>query len=379
MKYLPLVLAELWRKPLRTTFTTLALVVAFVLFGLLRGINAGFDILIANSRMDRLYVGTRYGAPLPMADKAQIAQMPGVKAVTAQAYMGGTVGGDPKRQFFVGLCDDGFFDFFSQFNATPAQVAEMRGKRTAFIISRTSANDWGFKVGDRVTMKSPIAKKDGRTEWEFDLVAIVDSQTTPFGISVGNLEYLNEERAAGKDMADQFLVIMSDPNLSVGTAKAIDDRYLNSGAPTFSVVERLIRENNQGDNSVVTMVNAIVLSTLFALLLMTSNSMMQSFRERVPEFGTLKTLGFSDRQVLGLVLAEAVIQCLVGAAVGLTIARLLVPYVKKLLSGPAVLMAVPWSLVGLGLVVAFLVALVSAAVPAWRASRMQIVDALAAR
>jgi putative ABC transport system permease protein len=379
MKYLPFVWAGLWRKPLRTTFTILALVVAFALFGLLQGINAGFNALRDAARADGLYVQSRYGTPMPIAYKAQIAQMAGVKSVTSMEFMGGIVNGDPKRQIGIAFAEDGFFDFFRWLVISPGKVAELRGNRTAVVVGKATADRVGLKAGDRFTIKS-MPKKSGGTDWMLDVLAVVDRNDIPnaAGVVVGNFEYLNEERASGADMINQFMVLVNDADTAAATGKAIDDKYLNSTAPTRTVVDKLNTEQQFQDDSTHTMVNAIVLSTLFALLLMTSNSMMQSFRERIPELGTVKALGFSDRQVLGLVLAEAVIQCIIGAALGLAIARVLVPYTKKLLPGTG-FMTVSWWVVGLGLLIAFLVALISAALPAWRAGRMEIVNALAAR
>lgn len=382
MKYLPLVWAGLWRNPLRTIFTVLALVAAFTLFGFLQGISTGFDMLVATARMDRIVTFTRYGAPLPLAYKNQIEQLPGVKSVTSEASLAGTIGGDPNRRMFVGMDDDGLFDFFPEYNVTPAQLEEMRNTRNGVIISARVAQLWGdAKVGDRLTMRSNVARKDGGTDWEFQILAIVDRSDIPgaYGIAMGNLDYLEEERVQGKGTVGQFLVLLHDPTQAVATAEAIDAMFLNSGAPTFSIVDKLAQAEGRADNGIVTMVNAIVLATLFALLLVTGNALIQTFRERIPEFGTLKAIGFNDRSVLFLVLTEAVVQCMVGAAMGLVIARAAAPSVKKLLSGPAGLMVVPWSLILLGLLLAFLVALVSAAVPAWQAGRMRIIDALAGR
>lgn len=381
MKYLPLVWAGLWRNPLRTIFTVLALVGAFTLFGLLQGINTGFDILASSAREDRVFVLPRYGAPLPTAYKSQLERLPGVNFVTAQAFLNGTIGGDPKRQMFAGMGDGGLFTYFTELTVTPEQLTGLRAARNGLIISARVAQQWGVQPGDRLTMRANLPKKDGSRDWEFEVISVIDRADAPlvYTISVGNYEYLEEERVQGKGTVHQFLIVMSDPKQAVEAAEAIDAMFASSAAPTISIIDKTQADEVRADNNFVTMVNAIVLSTLFALLLVTSNAMMQTFRERTPEFGTLKAIGFSNRSILWLVLAEAVVQCLIGAGIGLAIARAAAPSVKKLLSGPADLMIVPWSLIGLGLLLAVAVALVSAAVPAWRAGRMKIVDALAAR
>lgn len=382
MKYLPLVWAGLWRNPLRTLFTVLALVAAFALFGFLQGITAGFDLLTATAREDRLFAFSRYGAPMPIANKRLIEQLPGVRSVTAEAFLNGTIGGDPKRQMFAGMSDESFWGYFTELNVTPAQIADLKAKPNGLILSARTAQLWGTAVGEHLTMRANIAKKDGSRDWEFEVVAVVDRADLPmaYGISSGNYAYLEEERGQGQGTVNQFLVVMDDPKRSAETAEAIDALFINSGAPTISIVDKSAADEGRNNNELLTMVKAIVLSTLFALLLVTGNAMMQTFRERIPELGTLKAIGYSDRGVLFLVLAEAVAQCVVGAAIGLMIARFTASAVKSLLpAGPAGAMFVPWSLVLTGLLLAMAVALISAAVPAFRAGRMKIVDSLAGR
>jgi putative ABC transport system permease protein len=123
----------------------------------------------------------------------------------------------------------------------------------------------------------------------------------------------------------------------------------------------------------------VVTAVLFMLLFLTGNTMMQSVRERVPEFGVLKTLGYSDGGVLALVLAEAVILCLLAAGAGLAFAKLGIPRIGDFAPDMGQLLLMPWSalLTGLGFAVA--VAIVSALVPALRAKRLSIIDALANR
>jgi putative ABC transport system permease protein len=184
----------------------------------------------------------------------------------------------------------------------------------------------------------------------------------------------------GKNTVSQFVVRISDATQGMKTAAAIDAMFANSGAPTRTQVEQLAMQSNlSGLSDFKLFVNGTVIAVLFTLLLLTGNTMMQSFRERVPEMGVLKTLGFSDGKVLTLVLAESLTQCMIGAAIGLGGARLLVPILKSKLPQPLNILNLAPSIIALGLVTALIVAFISAALPAWRASRLQIVDALAGR
>ena len=117
-------------------------------------------------------------------------------------------------------------------------------------------------------------------------------------------------------------------------------------------------------------------AVLFMLLFLTGNTMMQSVRERMPEFAVLKTLGYSDGGVLGLVLAESAILCLLAAVAGLAIAKFGIPRISDISPDMGQLLLMPWSALLTGLGFALGVAFVSGLIPALRAKRLSIVQAL---
>src|SRR6185437_8817724 len=194
-------------------------------------------------------------------------------------------------------------------------------------------------------------------------------------------DYVNEARGAGKDTAMQFMVGINDARQAAKISQAIDDAFANSPAQTTTqnekdFVESLLRQI--GDISFL--VNGIVGAVLFTLLFLTSNTMAQFVRERIPELAVLKTLGFSDSSVQWLVVAESLALSVLAALLGLGIASLILPRITSLLSsqgiGPMHLGPV---VVGAGVAAAVLLALVSGVLPARRARRLDIVAALAGR
>src|SRR5437764_6103072 len=122
MRFLPLICAGLWRKPARTVFTFLSIVVAFVLFGILSAIEAGFDHALASSRLDRLIVDTRYGTQLPLAYMDKIAQVPGVTVVAPRQILVGYFR-DPRKRFGAVMTDPRkFFAVRPELTATKEQI-----------------------------------------------------------------------------------------------------------------------------------------------------------------------------------------------------------------------------------------------------------------
>jgi putative ABC transport system permease protein len=378
MKYLPLILAGLWRKPARTIFTFLSIVVAFILFGILSAIDGGLAHQVEVARLDRLLVDTKFGAQLPLNYLDRIAQIPGVTVVAPRQILVGYYQ-DPKVPFGIIMTDRRFWAVRPELNATKEQIDTLLKTRTGALITVFSAKRFGWKVGQRVPIISNTVRKDGGHSWTFDIIGIIDDTDRPGKARyfIGNYEYMNQERVTEKDTVDRILVRIKDPSRATQISRAIDRLFANSAAPTRTTSEKSERQTGAraiGDIGFFT--RAVITAVLFMLLFLTGNTMMQSVRERMSEFAVLKTLGYSDGGVLALVLAEAVILCLLAAVAGLAIAKLGIPYISDVAPDTGQLLLMPWSALLTGLSFALAVALASGLVPAWRAKRLSIVQAL---
>ncbi|HSS13394.1 MAG TPA: ABC transporter permease, partial [Rhizomicrobium sp.] len=381
MKYLPLILAGLWRKPARTVFTFLSIVVAFILFGILSAIDGGLAHQVEVARLDRLMVDTKFGTNLPLAYLDRIAQIPGVTVVAPRQILVGYYK-DQKSPFGVVMTDRRFFAVRPELNATREQIDTLLKTRTAALVTVFSAKRFGWKVGQRVPIISNTVRKDGGHAWTFDIVGIIDDVDHP-GKSryfISNYDYMDQERVTEKGTVDRILVRIKDPARATATSRAIDAMFANSAAPTRTASEKSQTQSGVrsiGDIGFFT--RAVVGAVLFMLLFLTGNTMMQSVRERTPEFAVLKTLGYSDGAVLALVLAESAILCLLAAMAGLALAKFGIPRIADFAPETGQILLMPWSALLTGLGFALLVAFVSGVIPALRAKRLSIVDALTSR
>ena len=378
MKYLPLLWAGLWRKPMRTSLTLLSIAVAFVLFGILSGIDAGFSHTLAVSRLDRLFTDSRFGAPMQISYAAQIARVPGVAVVAPRRGLGGYYQ-DPNDQMGVICIDERFFSLRPEITATKAQIAAMRRIRTGALIDVYLQHKFGWKIGDRIPLQTGTPRVDGSNIWTFDIVGIVDDANYPgqAGWFLGNYEYLDEASASGKGTIDRFLVRITDPDRAAQIGRQIDRLFANSAAPTRTSSEKSRSQSGvQFLGDVQFFTHAIVGAVFFMLLFVTGNTMLQSVRERVPEIAVLKTLGFTGNAVLCLVMAEAALLCVVAAVLGLLLARIAIPITRPAIEDFVLLLQTDWADVLRGFGVALIVALVSSLYPAWRVRRVSIVDAL---
>jgi putative ABC transport system permease protein len=379
MKYFPLLWAGLWRKRLRTTFTLLSVMIAFLLYGLLQGVNGWLSNAIEDSRVNRLYTVSRISfiEPLPLSYLQQIESVPGVDKVAYFGWFGGYYQ-DPKNQVQSFVMDvRRTFEVFPEWEVSQAAKEAMLRTKNGAIVGRPTALRFGWKVGDRVPLKTPIwTRKDGAASYDFEIVGIYDAPAQN-NIFLINYDFFDEARAFGQGQVGWYAFTIRDPTQSASVAAAVDKRFRNSPHETKTQNEKEFAQaqiKQLGDIGFI--VNAIVGAVMFTLLFLTGNTMMQSVRERIPELAVLKTVGFTDGMVTTLVLAESILLCVFAAFIGLGLAALIFPAARTFVGGDV---SLPLSVLGTGAVAAILLALISGLPPALRANRLAVVDALAGR
>jgi len=376
-----LVWAGLWRKPVRTVFTVLSIAIAFLLFGLLQGVNAWFSGLIADAHADRLIVVSRVGQvePLPIAHLQRIEQLPGIRRAAQVGAFSGVYQSRGNDVLVFATNPEAVFDIYPEWRTSPDQLRALAATRTGALVGDVLMKAYGWKVGDRIPLTTSVVKQDGSTDWSLDIVgtySVTGAEAQANRILI-NYAYFDEARQFDKGRVFAFIASIDDPDRSAAMCATIDALFSNSSDETLTQDEAEYAQaqlRQIGDISA--MVNAIVGAVLFTLLFLTGNTMMQSVRERIPELAVLKAIGFSDGMVTALVLVESVLLCMVAATLGLAVAAAVFPVTESLGIGGG---ALPASVIALGLAIALALALVSGLPPARRVQRMTIVDALAGR
>jgi putative ABC transport system permease protein len=381
MKYLPLIWAALLRSRLRTLLTFLSIMVAFLLFGALHGVIGGLDVLINSMSDTRLRVLNRIGPThwMPIAMRDQMARMPGVTAVAANGYFGGYYQ-DPKNQLGGSAMDmAALFKVYPELVLPTDQRAAMLRTRTGALIGADLASRYGWKVGDHVSVDTPIwTHPDGSHSWTFDIVGIFrySQGDLPANDLWMNYDYFSEGGGM-KDQASMFIVGIKDAASATRISREIDAFFRNSASPTLTQTEKEWAEANiRRVGNIRFIVNAITGAVLFTLLALTANTMMQSVRVRTSELAVLKTFGYSNGIVATLVVLEALILCVGAALCGLALAALAFPSLMQSVGLAPI--PIPVTVIGAGVAMAVSLALVSAMPPLWRASRLNVATALAA-
>jgi len=380
MKYLPLVWAGIWRKTSRAILMLLQIASAFLLFGLLQGLNSGIKQAIAKTHSDRLYVGSSVslGVPVPISLLPQIRDVPGVRFATPLVQFPAMYQRQGQAVPMNGVDPEAFFGMFSDYKVTKGAVEAMKSNRTGVILGSIPANRYKLKVGDRLVLQSQVPKRDGTNAWAFDIVGTFDVPDQPNGANAAivNFDFLNEARLADRDTSLLYIALAESPARASAIGRAIDAKFANSTYETRTQSEGdLVSSQLQRIADIDLIVGGIIGAVFFALLLATGALMMQSVRERVPELAVLKTLGFSDGLVMGLILTEAILFCVFSAMVGLGLAAVILPLARTVIGLTSMPMIV--FVAGVGFAVAL--AVVGGSVPAWRGLKLQVAEALAGR
>ena len=383
MKFFYLTWSNLKRKKFRTLLTLLSIVVAFVLFGFLSAIKQALSGGVTIAGANRLIVRHKVSIIqlLPISYQARMARIPGVSLVTHQTWFGG-IYQDPKNFFMQNpVVPEEFLEMYPEMILPPEQKQAWLQTRTGAIVGRKTAERFHWKIGDKVPIQSSIwAQTDGSRLWTFDIVGIFDGRekntdTTPLFL---RYDYFDEVRRPGfgKGLIGWYSIRIKDPAQAAEVAKAVDAEFENSSAETKSEPEGAFVQawvNQIGDIALITA--SILGAVFFTILLVTGNTMSQAVRERTGEMGVLKAIGFTNGQVLGMVLLESCLLAVLGGVLGLGLAWLMTSRGDPT-GGLLPLFFFPTRDLLLGLGLSLALGLVTGFFPALQAMRLRVADAL---
>ena len=319
---------------------------------------------------------------MPVSYRQKIEQVPGVKQVMIWQWFGGTYkdARDPKNFFARFAAEpDRIFSVRTEYEIPEAQKLAFQRERTGCIVSQALAEKMGFKLGDRINMTGDIFP----VNLELKLVGIF---TEPQNEEVlyFNRDYLRDALGARNPRSDQvgaFVVQTNSADDVARVAKTIDDTFSNAPAPTKSESERAFQLSFASFVGNLKLFLLLICGAVtFTILLVSANTISMSVRERVGEVGIMKTLGFTQGNILGIILGESAVISLIGGAIGCLLAAFLcqgvahspgASYIQALKS-----LAITPMIAVICLGVSLFIGLVSSVFPAWGAARTSILDSL---
>lgn len=386
MKYAYFIWKNLGRKKTRSVLTILSIMVAFLLFGLLRTLGNAFEQGADLAGEDRLATIHKVSLiqPLPINYLSRIRALEGVENATHASWFGGYYQ-DPKNQFAQFAVEpQNYFAIYADLVSLPEeQMQAWLRNRIGAVVGRATATRFNFKVGDRVPLISTIfQQKNGDRTWEFDIVGIYDVKDSRADSSafLFHYDYYDEARMYGAGTVGWIITKVKNPKAAPQVAAEIDSLFANSFAETKTSSEKDFAASfakQFGDIGLIT--TYILGAVFFTMLLVAGNTMAQSVRERIPELAILKTLGFSDRAVLAMVLAESLLIALIGGLLGLGLAALMTQGMADQVAAFLPGFVLTAQVVLQALLVMILLGFFTGILPAVQGMRLSIVDALRRR
>jgi len=377
VRFFPLVWANLTRHKRRTVLTTASVALALFLFATLRSVVTTLEAGAQVGSESRMIVQSAKAIVflLPMSYKERLQAVPGVQAVTWADWFGG-VYQDPKNFFATFAADPAsYLEMYRSDMTIPAeQRAAFLQERTACIVGQHLMDKFGWHLGQNVTLAGTIFPGD----WTFTIRGVYRATNPAFSEDAVMFHYeMLYERYPRFVQPGWYVLELKDPSLAPQVASRVDSMFKNSSDPTKTGTERAF---NSGFvtmwGNVSFLMNSIGMAVVFAILLVAANSMMLSARERINEIGVLKTVGFGDRLLFGMVIAEASTIALGGAILGLGLAKALYRSTGFTAMGFLPGFDVTGGTLAIGLGIAVLLAVASGLVPALNAARLSAVAAL---
>lgn len=383
MKYFRLIWKNAWRKKIRTSLTILSVFVAFLLFALLSAIGYAFRGGVDVADAQRLIVIHKVSLinPLPMSYLNRIAATEGVESVTHASWFGGYYQ-EPRNQFGQFPVDpQSYFDMYPEFDIPDEHLEAFKRNRTGAVVGREIATTYDWEVGDRIPIQPTIwSRVDGGRTWEFDLEGIFSSDD-PRGstaLMLFQYDYFEEARAFAKGTVGWYVLRVANGADPIQVANAIDLQFANSPNETKTSTEAAFAQSFMKQYGNIALIVTLILGAVFfTLLLVSGNTMSQSVRERISELAVLKTLGFGDRTLLGIVLSESILIMSMGGLLGLGLGWVLIQGIAKQMAAflPGIFLS-PTAIAGaVGMMIG--AGVLAGIFPALKAMRLSIIDALA--
>jgi putative ABC transport system permease protein len=384
MKFLPLVIANLGRNKLRTVLTGGAIMLAVVLVCLLLTMPAGLNAILDRAASNtRIAVHNKAGIvyTMPYSFTRKVRQVDGVADAMAQVWFGGAFEEEGRITFpSFAVETEHVGSVYPDFNIPAQQLADFDRYRDGAIVGRQVMNRYGWKIGDRVTLRSnvwPVAL-------DFRVVGEIPSERAPYFWM--NREYLDEALKAqgrpGLGITGVIWVRAQDPLRVNAIMREIDEMSRNSEAETACETEKSFFSNFFGQlQGLITIILVVTGLVTLCIVFIAANTTSMAVRERAPELAVLKAIGFTRDTIFAMLFAEAVVLSAVAGACGVGVAfgatRLLKAF-SRLSDGlgplGSFILTAPIAVQGVFL--SLVVGMLAGVVPSYGAARKPVVETL---
>lgn len=374
------------RNRFRTAFTVIGVAVAIITFMLLRTVLTSWDAAINYAAKDRLATRNKVSwvVPVPKKIAGEVEKVEGVQAVSWMNFFGGK---DPnhKNSFFMSAAVNAktIPDVYPDMELSAEEYQAWMADKQGVVIGDALAKNIGYKVGDTVTLVGTIYPK--RDDWPFTIRGIYKAKRKSLDrtMFLFHWDYLNDNiPEAYRDQLGWLVVRVADGHKGDEVAKAIDTKFEDAEIQTFTQSELAMSRSFMGMfSAILTAMNIVSAVILVIMMLILGNTIAMGVRERTNEYGVLRAIGFLPRHIGGFIIGEALTIGLLGGGLGLGLGVPLVKFgiarwLEENLAGVFPVFRVEPSTIVMALLLALALGAIAAALPAWRASKLSVVDAL---
>ena len=378
-----LIVKNAFRHKLRTTLTIVGIVVAICAFGLLRTIVEAWYAGAEASSSARLVTRNAISLvfPLPLNYAQRIRQVPGVASVAWANWFGGVY--ITERNFFPQFAIDAtsYLDMYPEYVLKPEERKAFLVDRQGAVAGRKLADQYGWKLGDQIPIRGTIFPGT----WTFTLRGIYDGADAKVDETqfVFHWQFLNEtvkvKFPRRGDQVGFYLVEIRDPAQAAEVSAAVDATFRNSLAETLTETEKAFQLGFVAmTEAILLAIQAVSFVVIVIIMAVMANTMAMTARERYGEYATLKALGFGNGFVALLIFGESLGIALVGGLAGIALTFPLASVFANAMGTLFPVFFVSEETVLMQLGAAVVVGVVAAAIPAWRAARVRIIDGLRA-
>jgi putative ABC transport system permease protein len=381
MQFVKLVIRNTFRQRLRTTLTIFGMAVAILAFCLLDTVVEAWYVGVNSAAPNRLVSRNSVSLifPLPLHYRSRIQLVPGVDRVVYANWFGGVY--IDEHHFFprMAVGPENYFDVFSEFRVSRGELTAFWKQRNACIAGRKIVEQYGWKLGDTITLTGNIYPG----EWRFVLRGVYNGATksTDETLFFFRWDYLDETvkkntpARAGK--VGWYVIQVRNPADAGQISESVDNLFKNSSAETLTETEKSFQAGFLAmTESIVIAVRIVSYVVIGVILIVLVNTMAMTSRERTPEYAILKTMGFGSKHLWLLIAGESVFISMLGAAVGMALSY---PAANVFSSNTGSLLPVFqihfWKTLSFCALISFGIGIVSSLLPIWSASRVRIAEA----
>jgi putative ABC transport system permease protein len=358
------------RNPRRTAATASALMIGLTLVALMsilgRSATASTDQAVEKTLTSQFIVSNVVGAPFSPAVAEQIREVDGITTVAQFRQAFARIEGSGSTAF-IGAADPTELAEALQFPMVAGALGALQPGTV--LVDSTTADSEGYQVGDTIRVEFQGATVPLEVAGVFG---------NPGAVPANYLVTPDTLQRGGLDPLDSMLFIIKDESADTEQIRAAVDE-ITQDLPTVTLKDPsgYAEEQKAQINFFLNTIYALLGLAVIIAVLGIVNTLALSVIERTREIGLLRAVGVSRRQLRRMVRLESVIVAVLGAVLGILMGVVFGVALQRAIADQGIdVLSIPWLQLTMFVVLAALVGVLAAVLPARRAARLDVLEAI---